>query len=90
MSDNIVQLNTELFHSELKDLVRNPVEETLNALLDAEADRLVNNPRHMETEYFDDIITVFGHTPTLYLSGEYCGKGIKTRTWIDIDTGCPK
>ena len=42
----------------------------------------------METEYFDDIITVFGHTPTLYLSGEHRGKVIKTRTWIDIDTGC--
>ena len=42
----------------------------------------------METEYFDDIITVFGHTPTLYLNGEHRGKVIKTRTWIDIDTGC--
>ena len=41
MSDNIVQLNTELIHSELKDLVKNSVEETLNAMLDAEADRLV-------------------------------------------------
>ncbi len=39
MSDNIVQLNTELIHSELKDLVKNSVEETLNAMLDAEADR---------------------------------------------------
>ena len=36
MPDNIVQLNTELIHSELKDLVKNSVEETLNALLDAE------------------------------------------------------
>lgn len=42
----------------------------------------------METEYFDDIITVFGHTPTLYLSDEHRGKVIKTRTWIDIDVGC--
>lgn len=42
----------------------------------------------METEYFDDIITVFGHTPTLYLDDEHRGKVIKTRTWIDIDTGC--
>ena len=41
MSDNIVQLNTELIHSESKDLVKNSVEETLNAMLDAEADRLV-------------------------------------------------
>lgn len=42
MPDNIVQLNTELIHNELKDLVKNSVEETLNALLDAEADKLVN------------------------------------------------
>lgn len=42
----------------------------------------------METEYFDDIITVFDHTPTLYLSDEHRGKVIKTRTWIDIDVGC--
>lgn len=33
MSDNIVQLNTELIHSELRDLVKNSVEETLNAML---------------------------------------------------------
>ena len=50
MSDNIVQLNTELVHSELKDLVRNSVEETLNALLDAEADRLVNAERYPRDE----------------------------------------
>lgn len=42
MSDNIIQLNQELIHSELKDLVSNSVEETLNALLDHEADVLVN------------------------------------------------
>lgn len=42
MSDNIIQLNQELIHTELKDLVRNSVEETLNALLDHEADVLVN------------------------------------------------
>ncbi len=42
MSDNIITLNKEVIHTELKDLVRNSVEETLNSLLDAEADRLVN------------------------------------------------
>ena len=39
-------------------------------------------------EYFDDIITVFGHTPTLYYGDEYAGRVIKTRTWINIDVGC--
>jgi transposase-like protein len=46
MSDNIITLNSELIHTELKDLVRNSVEETLNSLLDAEADRLVNAERY--------------------------------------------
>ena len=38
MSDNIIQVNQEIIHTELKDLVRTSVEETLNAMLDAEAD----------------------------------------------------
>lgn len=50
MSDNIVTLNQEVIHTELKDLVRNSVEETLNSLLDAEADRLVNAERYARDE----------------------------------------
>lgn len=50
MPDNIVQLNTELIHNELKNLVKNSVEETLNAMLDAEADRLVNAERYARDE----------------------------------------
>lgn len=30
MSDNIIQVNDELIHTELKDLIRNSVEEALN------------------------------------------------------------
>lgn len=41
MSDNIIQLNEDLIKHNLKDLVRNSVEETLNALLDHEADELI-------------------------------------------------
>jgi len=41
----------------------------------------------IDDEYFDDIITVFGHTPTLYYGNEYNGKIIRTKTWIDIDVG---
>ena len=33
MSDNIIQLNEDLIKNNLKDLVRNSVEETLNARL---------------------------------------------------------
>lgn len=50
MSDNIVTLNQEVIHTELKDLVRNSVEETLNSFLDAEADRLVNAERYARDE----------------------------------------
>ncbi|WP_367568065.1 IS256 family transposase [Lacrimispora sp.] len=46
MSDNIIQLNQELIHNELKDLVRNSVEETLNALLDHEAGELVHAEKY--------------------------------------------
>ena len=41
MSDKIIQLNEDLIKHDLKDLVRSSVEETLNALLDKEADELV-------------------------------------------------
>ena len=37
MSEKIVQLNEEIIKSELKELVRSSVEETLNNLLDKEA-----------------------------------------------------
>ena len=49
MSDNIIQLNEDLIKNNLKDLVRNSVEETLNALLDHEADELVNADRYERT-----------------------------------------
>ena len=42
MSGNIIQLNEDLIKNNLKELVRSSVEETLNALLDHEADELVN------------------------------------------------
>ncbi len=41
----------------------------------------------LETQYSDNFITVFGHTPTGYYGSKYSGRALKTRTWIDIDTG---
>ncbi len=41
----------------------------------------------LEDEYYSDITTVFGHTPTLLYGREYRGKAIFTDTWINIDTG---
>lgn len=46
MPDNIIQLNEDLIKHNLKDLVRSSVEETLNALLDKEADELVNAQKY--------------------------------------------
>lgn len=37
--------------------------------------------------YFDDITTVFGHTPTVFFGENYKGRAIRTDTWIDIDVG---
>lgn len=41
----------------------------------------------LEDEYFGDIITVFGHTPTFCYGNKHNGRIIKTKTWIDIDIG---
>lgn len=42
---------------------------------------------NLNARYFDDITTVFGHTPTVYYGEEYKGRAIVTDTWIDIDVG---
>lgn len=52
----------------------------------AEDDFLWARPT-LETRYFNNAITVFGHTPTGLFEKKYTGKVIKTDTWINIDTG---
>lgn len=37
--------------------------------------------------YYEDAITVFGHTPTTFYGEEYKGKPIITKTWINVDVG---
>ena len=64
MSGEIIQLNAEIVQSELKSLVRNSIEETLNALLDEEAKRLVNAERYTREEERDG-----------YRAGHYERKG---------------
>jgi putative transposase len=59
MSKNIIQLNEEAIKDELGTLVRNTVEETLNALLEQEADQLTNAKRYERTE--DRVDTRAGH-----------------------------
>ena len=46
MSNNIIRLNETLIKDPLKNLVRNSVEETLNALLDHEANEPVKVDRY--------------------------------------------
>ncbi len=41
----------------------------------------------MDTQYFNDTVVVFGHTPTEYFGEQYRGKAIKTKSWVCIDTG---
>ena len=46
MPEPIVTLNEEGLRSDLRELVRKTVEDTLNGLLEAEADELVGAGRH--------------------------------------------
>lgn len=46
MSDNIIQLNEQVIKTEIKDLVKTSVEETLNNLLNQEADELLNASKY--------------------------------------------
>ena len=50
MSKNIIQLNEEAVKGELKELVRKSVEETLNELLDKEAEELTGAARYERNE----------------------------------------
>jgi len=49
MSNKIIQLNEGVIKEELKDLVRKSVEETLNELLDSEAEALTNAGKYERT-----------------------------------------
>ena len=46
MSEKIVQLNEEVIKGQIKELVRGSVEETLNELLEQEAERLTQAARY--------------------------------------------
>jgi len=50
MSEKIVQLNEEVIKVELKELVRNSVEETLNGLLEQEAQQLTHAAKYERSE----------------------------------------
>ena len=50
MSEKIVQLNEGVIKGQLKELVRGSVEETLNELLEAEAEKLTQAARYERNE----------------------------------------
>ena len=50
MSEKIVQLNEEVIKGQLKELARGSVEETLNELLEQEAEKLTQAARYERSE----------------------------------------
>lgn len=50
------------------------------------ADELIWPRPEPDERYFDDVITILGHTPTRYYGTP--GRMFVTDTWIDIDAGC--
>ena len=56
-------------------------------LSDYTSDELLWSRPSLSDRYFEDKITVFGHTPTKYYGENYRGQIIRTKTWIDIDVG---
>ena len=56
-------------------------------LCDYTADELLWAWPKYDDEYFEDITTVFGHTPTIYYDRDIKGRILHRPTWIDIDVG---
>lgn len=80
MPEKIIQLNEEAIKGELGNLVRQSVEDTLNALLDAEADRLTNASRYERTEGRKDTRAGSYHRKLLTKAGEVDLKVPRLRT----------
>ena len=54
---------------------------------DYSPDELIWHRPSLDERYFDDVTTVFGHTPTVYYGRDFRGRALFTDTWIDVDTG---
>ena len=76
MSEKIIQLNEEVIKGQIKDLVRGSVEETLNELLEAEAQKLMKAARYERSEarqgyrsgHYDRNLTTTSGDVTLHIS----------------------
>lgn len=53
MSEKITQLNEEVINGQIKELVRGSIEETLNELLEQEAERLAYLERALQGGAFE-------------------------------------
>ena len=73
MSEQIVSVDQEAIKSELRKLVKTTVEQTINALLDEEADQLVGAERYERTAKRD-----------AYRSGHYGRKLVTTSGEIEL------
>lgn len=38
-------------------------------------------------EYYKNILTVLGHTPTFFFGDQYKDKIVRTETWLAVDMG---
>ena len=77
MSEKIVQLNEEVIKGQIKELVRGSVEETLNELLEKEAESLTQAARYERSEarqgyrsgHYDWNLTTTSGDVTLHMPG---------------------
>ena len=75
MSEKIVQLNEEIIKGQIRELVRGSVEETLNELLEKEAESLTQAARYERSEarqgyrsgYYDRNLTTTSGDVTLHM-----------------------
>jgi transposase-like protein len=70
MPDNIIHLNEDVLKGQLNELVRGTVEETLNKLLDQEADRIANAGRYERSEERQDTRAGYYDRKLLTKAGE--------------------
>ena len=90
MSEKIVQLNEDVIKGQLKELVRGSVEETLNELLEQEAEKLTQATRYERSEarqgyrsgHYDRNLTTTSGEVTLHVPRL---KGVSFETAIIIE-----
>ncbi len=78
MSEKIVQLNEEVIKGQFKELVRGSVEETLNELLEAEAEKLTHDARMSVTSSAKAAAAAIQPQPHYYIRRRH-SQGAKTQ-----------